>query len=154
MGRFTLALNSRHQLVYTDDEGRSVVDVEVVRAFPLTDPGHSISICDSQGRELLFLEGLDNVDTETRAAIEIELAQREFVPVILRITNTPSATEPATWQVETDRGTTAFEVESDEAIHRQDSFRVSITDTHGVRYEIPDVRKLDARSRKALERFL
>ena len=138
----------------TTETGEQFADVEVVRAFPLTDPRHAISICDPKGKELLFLECLDEVEPDTRAMIEAELAQREFVPIILRITNTPSSSEPATWQVETDRGVTTFEVESDEAIHRQDNRRVTITDAHGVRYEIPDIGRLDARSRKVLDRFV
>lgn len=154
MPLFRLERNHPGRLTLVNDGGETFENVEVVRAFPLTDPRHWISVCDAAGRELLFIEKLDDVDAATRALIEEELAHREFVPVITRITNTPSSNEPATWHVETDRGATAFEVESDEAIHRQGNFRVSITDSHGIRYEIPDIRKLDARSRKALERFL
>ncbi|MBL0157386.1 MAG: DUF1854 domain-containing protein [Bryobacterales bacterium] len=45
--------------------------------------------------------------------MEEELAQREFVPVILRIVNTPALTEPSSWRVETDRGPHDLEVESE-----------------------------------------
>jgi len=151
---FRLERNQRGRLALVNERGETFEDIEVVRAFPLTDPRHWISICDGAGKELLFIDNLDGVEAATRSLIEEELSQREFVPVITRITNTPSSDEPATWQVETDRGATTFEVESDEAIHRQENFRVSITDSHGIRYEIPDIRRLDARSRKALERFL
>jgi len=151
---FTLQRDARRRLVYTTLDGRPFFDVEPVRAFPLSDPRHSISICDAQGREILYIESLDDLDAPTRAALEGELAQREFVPVILRVINMPTQSEPATWHVETDRGLTTFEVDSDDCIYRRPPHRVSIVDSRGIRYEIPDTQALDHHSRRVLDRFL
>lgn len=154
MVTFTLKTDTRQRLILTSESGQVYVDVAPVRAFPLSDPLHSISICDAEGRELVYLDSLDELDADQRALVEQELAQREFVPVILRILNTPALTEPSNWRVETDRGLTVFEVESEDSVHRRAPGQVSIVDMQGIRYLIPDTRRLDVHSRRVLERFL
>jgi hypothetical protein len=151
---FTLELDSRGHLVLIDAEGARYTDAAPVRAFPLSDPLHAISICDQNGREIVYIDSLDDLEPATRAIVEGALAQREFVPVILKILATPPRTEPALWQVETDRGVTSFEVESEDSIYRRDPRQVSIVDVRGIRYLIPDTRKLDKQSQRVLERFL
>jgi hypothetical protein len=56
--------------------------------------------------------------------------------------------------VETDRGPTQFVLESDGDVRRLSRNRAFIFDSHGTRYQVEDVRKLDARSRRYLERYL
>jgi len=154
MPNFTLFRDSRRRLVLTTESGQQFVDVDPVRAFPISDPRRSISICDRQGREILSIDSLDDVPDGTRRTLEAELAEREFVPVILKVLNTPARSEPATWHVETDRGVTTFEVENEDSVHRRDPHRISIIDSRGIRYEIPDTRELDSHSRHVLDRFL
>ncbi len=60
----------------------------------------------------------------------------------------PPRTEPALWQVETDRGITSFEVESEDSIYRREPRQVSIVDVRGIRYLIPDTKKLDLKSQR------
>ena len=151
---FTLERDSRKRLVLTTDDGEVYGGVEPVRAFPLSDPGKHISICDSDGREVVHIESLSDLPDDVRMILEEELAQREFVPVIERIINTPAMTEPSVWKVESNRGLTTFEVESEDSVHRREGFQVSIVDTRGIRYLIPDTRTLDTHSRRVLERFL
>jgi hypothetical protein len=74
--------------------------------------------------------------------------------VILKILATPPRTEPSLWHVETDRGVTSFEVESEDSIYRREPRQVSIVDVRGIRYLIPDTKKLDQKSQRVLERFL
>jgi hypothetical protein len=154
MIRITLVRDAERRLVFTAPDGKVHLEVEPVRAFPLSDPAHAVSILDALGREIYYIDSLEDVEPEGRRALEQELARREFVPVILRVVNTPPRTEPATWKVETDRGITTFEIESEDSVHRRDPFRISIVDRAGIRYEIPDTRTLDAHSRNVLDRFL
>lgn len=154
MPAFRLRRNNDGELVLVAPTGEETAGVAPVRGFPLSDPLHCISLCDAQGHEVDYLGSLDNVDPDSRTLLEAELAAREFVPVITRIRNTPPHSEPARWEVETDRGITAFEIENEESVHSGDGNRVSIVDSRGIRYEIPDVRKLDSHSRKVLDRFL
>jgi hypothetical protein len=154
MAAFTLERDSRGHLVLIDALGERYPDAAPVRAFPLSDPLHAISICDKDGREIVYIDSLNDLEPATRAVIEEALATREFVPVILKILSTPPRTEPALWQVETNRGVTSFEVESEDSIYRRDPRQVSIVDVRGIRYLIPDTRKLDKQSQRVLERFL
>lgn len=154
MAHFTLERDNKQHLVLIDASGERYPDAAPVRAFPLSDPLHAISICDENGREIVYIDSLDALEPATRAIVEEALGQREFVPVILRIIGTPPRTEPTLWHVETDRGITSFEVESEDSIYRREPRQVSIVDVRGIRYLIPDTRKLDAHSRRVLDRFL
>ncbi len=142
------------RLVLTDAEGRQHAGVELVRAFPLSDPHHGISICDASGRELVWLADPDALPAPLARRIEEELAKREFVPIIRRILNVSAPVEPSEWEVETDRGRTRFVLNSEEDVHELDEQRALITDAHGIRYLIPDLAQLDANSRRLLERYL
>lgn len=153
-GPFALSHDVWGQLVLTDAEGREHVGVELIRAFPLSDPRHGVAVCDNHGHELLWLDDLDALPAPLVRQIEEELAKREFVPVIRRILKVSSAVEPSEWDVETDRGRTSFVLDSEEDVHELEEHRALITDAHGIRYLIPDVRQLDVHSRRLLERFL
>ncbi|HWA98023.1 MAG TPA: DUF1854 domain-containing protein [Pirellulales bacterium] len=154
MRAFGLQHDAWGRLVLIDAEGERHVGVEPVRAFPISDPQHWISIVDSDGRELVSIETLDQLPTATRKVLEEDLVRREFVPVIVRIERVSSGSDPSEWHVTTDRGATRFLVKSEEDIRRLGPSRVLIIDDHGVRYSIPDVGRLDAASRRLLERYL
>ena len=71
--------------------------------FPI--PQHWISLCNAEGVEVLWIEDLEAVPAATRKLLVEELSRREFMPVIQRIVNVSSNTDPSQWEVETDRGT-------------------------------------------------
>jgi len=141
------------RLVLTDAQQRQHVGVEAVRAFPLSSPRHGVSVCDAEGRELLWIDDLDDLPADVRKVLEDELSRREFVPVLRRILSV-SAMEPSEWRVETDRGATRFLLRSEDDVCPLDDHRALVTDANGIRYLIPDLRQLDATSRRLLERFL
>jgi hypothetical protein len=151
---FTLQRDPWGRLVLIDADGRRHVGVDPVRAFPISDPEHYISICDADGREIAFIEVLAEVAPDVRQILQDELAQREFVPVIDRIVRVSSDISPADWQVETDRGPTQFTLNSDDDVRRLGPHRALMIDTRGIRYLIPDTRALDAGSRHILDRYL
>ena len=141
------------RLVMIDAAGREHVGVEVVRAFPISEPDRWISICDADGHEILALDDTRGLPEEIRAILLDELAKREFVPLIRRIVKVWDQTDPQEWHVVTDRGPTSFCVDSDEDIRRLQPRQVLIVDGHGIRYLIPDTLQLDSRSRRILDRF-
>ncbi|MEX2185562.1 MAG: DUF1854 domain-containing protein [Pirellulales bacterium] len=151
---FALHRDACGRLVLVDGGGEPHVDVAPVRAFPLSDPGGGVAICDATGKELAWIERLDAAPSDLREALEAALADREFAPKITRIHGVQSATEPSQWDVETDRGRTQFVVKNDEDVRRLDGRRALVVDAHGIRYLIEDTRSLDAYSRRMLERFL
>jgi len=120
----------------------------------MSDPAHGIAICDAAGHELVFIDEPAALPPEVRALIEEELDRREFLPRIARILSVRGETDPTHWRVVTDRGTTQFDVEGEDAVRRFGTGQAMIIDTHGIRYLVPDVQRLDASSRRLLERYL
>jgi hypothetical protein len=152
--RIALSYDSLGRLVFRDAEGREHVDVTPVRGFPISEPDYGVSICDAEGRELLWIERLGDLSAEQRETLRMELARREFMPVLQRITRISTNAEPCEWEVETDRGRTSFVLRSDEDVRRLDDSRAMVTDANGVSYLIPNLETLDATSRRYLERYL
>ena len=151
---FSLNRDGREQLVLVFDDGEKHSGVQVVRAFPLSDPERSISILDAAGKELLYFDSLGALPEPCRTIVRDELSRREFLPIITRVLNDPPDSEPTEWIVETDRGRTSFVLESEDDVHRNDRNQVTIVDSNGIRYLIPDPRRLDRGSRRVLDRFL
>ena len=152
--RFSLHHDDWGRLVLTDGEGNEHAGVVAVRAFPLSDPGHGISLCDADGHELAWIESLEQLSPSVRTLVEEALVRRELVPVIERIVRVSAPTEPAEWHVETDRGLARFVLNSEEDVRRLDDRRALILDAHGIRYLIADLDRLDAASQRFLERYL
>ncbi|MDP2169857.1 MAG: DUF1854 domain-containing protein [Rhodocyclaceae bacterium] len=155
---FTLSRNSFGRLVLSDAAGLAHAGIVPVRAFGITAPDYGISLMSADGKELQWLENLDVLPDDIRSLIVAELAQREFVPVIRRIASVSSYATPSTWQVDTDRGTTALILKSEEDIRRlrgtDNAGALLIADSQGIHFLIRDRLALDAHSQKILKRFL
>jgi hypothetical protein len=151
---FRLAVDGWGRLVLTDEAGREHTGVEPVRAFPLSSPEQGVSLCDGEGREVVWIDDLAQLPGEVRHLVEERLAGREFVPIIRQVVSISAAVEPSEWEVETDRGRTRFLLKNEDDVHALDEHRALVTDGHGIRYLIPDIRQLGSASRRLLERFL
>lgn len=151
---FSLLKDERGQLTLLDAAGQRHENVEPIRAFPISDPEHWISLCDPNGREIVQIKDLAELSDEQRTLLLSELTRREFVPVIRRIVSISSLAEPCEWFVETDRGPTSFVLNSDEHVRKLGQDRALILDSHGLRYLVPDAKQLDAHSRRLLSRYL
>ncbi len=152
---FTLQRDAWGQLALLLADGRRLEGVEVVRAFPISAPGEYVCIYDAEGHEVLCIEDPSTLPPRVLQAIEEELARREFVPVVVRIEEVSANIDPARWRVVTDRGPTTFLIEDeDNDVRRLGPNGMLLVDTHGIRYLIPDVRKLESASRRILDRYL
>ena len=150
---FELHTDAWGRLVLTDARGQHV-GVQPVRAFPVSDPGHGLAICDARGQELIWIEDLAALPAPVRRVIEEALARREFVPIIRRVLDISAPVEPSEWEVETDRGKTRFILNSEDDVRYLGENRAMVVDAHGIRYLIPDTSQLDPVSRRLLERYL
>ena len=65
-----------------------------------------------------------------------------------------SRSEPSQWEIDTDRGRTHLVLKNSEDVRRLGERRAVIRDDQGIRYLIPDWTRLDAYSRRILERYL
>jgi hypothetical protein len=139
------------RLDFIDAQGRVHADVDVLRAFPISDPEGPVAIVGENDVELAWIDSLAAVEPGLRAALEAELSRREFLPLVERIEDV-SDSEPAEWTVETDRGPRRFKVAHADDILRLPDGGAVITDTFGVRYTIPSIARLDGRSRRFFEK--
>ena len=150
----TFRKNEWGQLVLSLPDGTEHAGVEPVRCFPLSDPDRMIALVDADGRELFNLPSLDVLNPAACEIVRHELAEREFVPVILRIMSVSSPNTPCRWDVETDRGKTSFQLESDDDIRRLGIAGAVIADSNGIRYKIQDIGKLDGFSQRTIRRLI
>ena len=129
-------------------------DVKAIRMFPVTDPDHWIALCDKDGNEIVCIEERETLSPEIRELIQQDLEAREFAPVIKKVISISVAADPSEWDVITDRGRTSFILNDEDDIHMLSNFRILAIDSHGIRYLIPDIRQLDASSRRILSNYI
>jgi hypothetical protein len=152
--RFQLQRDSYGRLVLTTGNGERHEGVTPVRAFPIAAPDEGISLVNFEGHEVGWADRLADLPAPERELIAEELASREFVPEISRISTVSSFACPSTWQVVTDRGTAELVLKGEEDIRRLSQTRLLIADSHGIQFLVRDIGELDRHSRKLLDRFL
>ena len=141
------------RLVFMDADGTHYVGVYPVRAFPITEPGAGISIMDPSGKELFWFDSIAAIPEGELALIEEELAAREFMPVIEKITKVSTFATPSIWDIETDRGPTRIRLKGEEDIRRIAGNILLVADSNGLQFLIKDSTRLDKVSKKLLDRF-
>jgi hypothetical protein len=151
---FELNRNAFGHLVLTQEDGQVIENVSPVRAFPIQSPNDGISLVQEDGKEVAWIDALDELPEPSRTLISEELEGREFMPEVLRILSVTSYATPCTWKVETDRGETEFVLKGEEDIRRIGSASLLIADNHGIHFLIRDMFQVDKHSRKILDRFL
>jgi hypothetical protein len=133
---------------------RSYNAVVPVRSFPISARSKGIALIGADGTELVWVEALEELPENIRQLIEEELANREFIPEIRRITHVSSFATPSQWEVQTDRGDTTLVLKAEEDIRRLSATMLLIMDINSVQFLIRDIRLLDKASRRMLDRFL
>jgi hypothetical protein len=155
---FQLSRNAFGRLALTTRDGQVYENIVPVRAFPISAPEAGLALIDEEGHERAWIDSLSALesvsDSEARALIETTLAEREFMPRILRLHQVSTFATPSAWQVSTDRGETSFVLKGEEDIRLLSASSLLITDRDGVQYRIPDIAALDKHSRRLLDRFL
>jgi hypothetical protein len=151
---FQLRRDSFGKLVLTNAEGEEFAGVTPVRSFPVQAPTRGISLVREGGKEVAWIDDLEDAAPEVRALVTEELEGREFMPEILSIRGVSSFATPTTWTVKTDRGDTEFVLKGEEDIRRLGAFSLLIADSHGIHFLIRDMFAIDKGSRKILDRFL
>ena len=150
----TLARNAFGRLMLVDDAGQTHDNVTPVRAHPLSAPDEGLSLVGTDGHEIAWIDRLADLPQAQRELLQDELAHREMTPTVLKLLDVSTFSTPSQWTVETDRGTTAFILKSEEDIRRIGEGRLLIASSHGLHFLVPDRFALDRHSRKLLERFL
>jgi len=146
-----LARRSDGTLDLVDAAGVVHADVDVLRAFPISDPNGAVAILGADGAELAWIDERSSLPAADRRLVEAELAVRDFLPVVESIESVTEG-EPTHWQVRTDRGPRQFTTANADAIDRRRDGSIVITDTHGIRFLVRDRSGLDARSRRLIDK--
>lgn len=141
------------RLVFIDNKGERHIGVHPVRAFPITAPAAGIGIMNQSGNELCWFPDVTAISEAELGLIEEELAEREFMPVIERITKVSTFATPSIWDIETDRGPTRIRLKGEEDIRRIAGNTLLIADSNGLQFLIKDSTQLDKVSKKLLDRF-
>ncbi len=151
---FTLAFDPFGKLVVTLADGSQHVGAVVARAFPIAAPDHTISILSAEGKELAWIDHLNDLPEAQRDIVSQALQGREFMPEILRLDGVNSFSTPSIWRVQTNRGPAQLVLKGEEDIRRLTTHRLIVADAHGVQFLIRDLPSLDRHTRKLLDRFL
>ena len=154
-------MNKTHQLerdalgnlIFIDAKGERHIGVYPVRAFPITAPAAGIGIMNQSGKEVCWFPDVALIPEEELTLIKEELAAREFMPVIERISQVSTFATPSIWDIETDRGPTRIRLKGEEDIRRIAGNALLIADSNGLQFIIKDSTQLDKVSKKLLDRF-
>ncbi len=153
--RFDLQCDPFGKLVLTTLSGERFEGVVPVRAFPIQSPDNGISLVNTDGEEVGWVDELSKLAEPAQTLIREALTTREFMPVIQSIESVTSFSTPCTWAVLTDRGSTQFVLRGDEDIrHIGKDNALLIADIHGIHYYVRDQFALNAQSKRILDRFL
>ncbi len=131
----------------------AVEKVKIARCFPWTLRDEYVSVRDGEGKEVVLLKTLDELDAATRKLIEQELAENVFVPQIRRIVKYEDEFGVISIAAETDRGEVKFQMRNRQDVRALTPTRAIFRDVDGNLYEVPDFNALDRGSQKYIEQF-
>ena len=132
--------------------GEKFTELEVHRLFPRSGGNRYLVLLDSEGEQKAVIRNADNLDPESRKVVLDALEEYYMIPRITKFLKMTDKFRVWMWTAETDRGTLTFEVRNHVTnVKPLYDGRVLIRDANDNRYEIPDWRKLDAKSRRLLE---
>ena len=145
---YLVRLNMKDGTVYENLEPR--------RLFPYTNQTMYITLLDQNERELGFVRDLEEVDEDSRKALEECFAEYYMIPKITRVIACKDEAGSLKWTVDTDRGMTVFTIKNrhSDIKHLWGTKRVIIRDSNDNRYEIPDHTAMDAHSSRILFSYL
>jgi hypothetical protein len=150
-----------HNLTYTASDGTFYPRVTLRRSFPLSAGNTYIvvripDIEPDRSHELGLIIDSNELDDESRQAVEYELQSFYLVPTIELIHNIREEFGFLYWSVETDRGTKDFIMRDSIIGHVRQvgPGRWLIIDINQTRYEVRNFEQLDEHSQVLLNRYL
>ena len=136
-------------------DGRRFDNLEPHRLFPLSGLLKYITLLDQEGIERAIIRDIQTLPPQEREVIESCLNEYYLIPRITQINAFTEKFGVITLDVETDRGHAFIEIRN--IIHGLKLLyggRVLLRDSNDNRYEIPDLARLDKRSRHLIDAFL
>lgn len=150
-------LEQNRPTIRRDDAGRLTVlhenDWVYVRmrpCFPWSQVDRYLSLRDDDNREMAFIETLEGLDPESRAAVSAAIEEAQFAFEIVRIEDIDRDFELRIWKVETKQGRRIFTTKLEDWPRHMADGSIVIEDLAGDLYVVPDKDKLDRNSQKLL----
>jgi hypothetical protein len=135
--------------------GEKFDELEPRRLFPLSGTDEFISLLDPEGKEQMIVRKINALDEESAKVLEAALGDYYRIPKIDAITDYADKNGTIKFTVTTNYGPCSFSVKNRHAdIKLLYGKRVLIKDGNDNRYEIPDVNKLDSKSRHIMAGYL
>lgn len=128
--------------------------VRVSRCFPWSEPGRFISLRDGDDEEFALIRDPEELDRESRSALEFCLTEAGFVFEIIGVESCEEEVEIRTWVVLTRQGRRSFQTRRDEWPRDVPGGGLLIRDVSGDLFYVPDTKMLDAKSRALLWAFV
>ena len=140
----------------TMKDGTVYEDLEPRKLFPYTNNTMFITLLDSNERELGFVRDLEELDSESKAALIACFKEYYMIPRIIRLIDCEDKFGTLKWTVETDRGEITFSIKNRHSDIKRlyGTPRVIIRDSNDNRYEIADINKMDRHSNRILFSYL
>lgn len=135
-------------------DGTVFQNVEPRCLFPSSNGRKFITLLDENGTEQAVIRDLDNLPKDQREIVEACLTEYYLIPHIVKILNTTEKFGLITLDTETDRGPARIEIRNLLYGFKQVGNRLLLRDSNDNRYEIPDLRQLDAKSRRLLDNYI
>ena len=135
-------------------DGTTFQNVEPRCLFPTSNGRKFITLLDENGTEKAVIRDLDTLPTQERKVIEGCLTEYYLIPRVTRILETTEKFGLITLLTETDRGPAKIEIRNLLYGFKQVGNRLLLRDSNDNRYEIPDLTKLDSKSRHLLDNFI
>lgn len=134
-------------------DGEPVV-VRLRQCFPWSEPRRHLSLRDDDDDEIALVEDPDALDPESRAALEIALADAGFVLEVTQVLDIDEEVEIRHWRVETKGGRRTFQTHLDDWPRELPTGGRLIRDVGGDLYHLADPKHMDKRSRELLWAFV
>ena len=145
--------NDAGQIVIRVGDGDEVVDGKVARCFPWSVPEMYVSLRDADGKEVVLLKTIDELDADSREIVVEELRDKVFNPKVRRIAEFKHEFGVTTVRAETDRGDVSFQIRSRDDVRVLSPTRALFRDVDGNTYELADLTALDPASQKHLQQY-
>jgi hypothetical protein len=134
--------------------GDEPVTVRLRQCFPWSEPTRHISLRDSEDKEIGLVDDPSSLDTDSRQALELALAEAGFVLEVTRVVSIDEEIEIRQWTVETKQGNRSYQTHLDDWPRVLPGGGLLIRDVAGDLYRIEDPRHLDKKSRSLLWAFV
>ena len=149
------------KIINAEGEEEFFERVVIRRSFPVTAPDEFLSVREpdtrlkGRGAEIGMIRRLGIFDKPTVALINAELSIRYFTPVIKKITSAKEKFGYNYWEAETSAGKVSIVLSNPFSnIRSLEDGRVYVFDMDGNCFLIPDPKKLDRQSYRAVEIYI